>query len=171
MEMYPVATVRPWIPIPTRSMVFSTIDEYERLVSEMRGAINLEVTIERDKLLEQVKKNRAKHKDDFDSAMEVYNEQCLKELRKRAEKVELFIAEPEASLKADEDFTPESFMRFHLSCPRQYLEVYDQVIESMTWTTEKEIKLSGDQFRNWVMDKWDWSEQFHSTVREYNRLK
>jgi hypothetical protein len=137
----------------------------------MRGAINLEVTIERGKLLEQVKKNRAKHKDDFDSAMEVYLDQCVKHLRKRAEKVELYISDPEVSRKADEDFTPDRFMHFNLSCPRQYLEVYDQVIESLEWTEEKEIKLSGDQFRNWVMDKWDWSEQFHSTVREYNRLK
>ena len=58
-------------------------------------------------------------------------------------------------------------MSVNLLIPMKFVEDYDRVIFMLTHTTDKVITLSEVQYQQYVMDKWNWGDHFHSNTMCY----
>ena len=64
-------------------------------------------------------------------------------------------------VKDGEDFD----LYFKLEPPQDHTTIYESVVHMLETTTESEITLGADEFRQLVEDSWDWQNSFlHSTV-------
>jgi hypothetical protein len=117
------------------------------------GMIDLETVIPTEKLLKKLKSNRKTHSKIIEEAREGYLRDAQAALNKRLKKLE--------SGKV-------AHLSFSLSPPVEHLDEYDTVISMLEWTTEKEIKLSPSEFRNFVMDEWGWSRSFFQKNAMYS---
>lgn len=106
----------------------------------------------REAVLEKLIANRAKHKTDYDEAVEGWKEAFIKEA---TETLKL--------AKAGTKYRRAS----KLTKPTEHLEEYDRAIAMFEMTSQEEIELSEREFVTFVMDKWDWSGQFETTSAMY----
>lgn len=128
-------------------------------------------------LLDTLRKNRAKHIKNYQLAVEGYideaREKLMVQFKKAEEEIQKAFKRAAAELenfdpaKASDTFIFCRGLGFDLVAPRNYEEAYDQAIEMLTWETRDEIELSAAEFRCFVMDKWDWLEQFERSTSHY----
>lgn len=111
------------------------------------------VKVDRGKLLSTLQENRAKHVEEYETAVAQYRVEAEKALRKRA----LAIRDGE-TLKTGIDL-PE---------PRSFEADYDRAIAMVDWSTEETIELDEQNFRAFVLDEWHWRGQFVGTTTIYN---
>lgn len=119
--------------------------------------IELDSTVDKRDLLEKVRQNRDKHVTDVGKMRAAYKAEVVKQLEQRAEDIKT------GAIKLKQSH----WTHFDIEYPVSYEEVYDQVIEILSWTKDEEIELSAEQFRNWVMDRWDWSSRVAGTKAVY----
>lgn len=97
------------------------------------------------KLLEIIKKNREEHRAIFEEAYEGFYKALVNQLNKMKkaalakEKVGMYIG-----LTEPVDMTSE----------------YDEVIQMLELTTDDSITLDQRQFKNYILDEWNWKGQF-----------
>ena len=113
-----------------------------------------EVRVDRAKLLETLKENKAKHVAEYDSAVEKYREAAEKALRKRA----IEIRDGKTLRKEVEDL-PE---------PRSFAGEYDRAIAMVDWSEDEQLSLDEQDFRAFVLDEWNWRGQFAAATSTYN---
>lgn len=117
-----------------------------------------ETTVNRDKLLETLKKNRAKHAKEYERAMKNWLKRCRASLKHRLGWLDRpkFKAE-----RYDLDFS-------ELPKPVNYIKAYDQAIAQVEWEEEETIKLTEQDFKMFILDQWNWTEDFMTTTSAYN---
>lgn len=107
------------------------------------------VRINKDQLIEVVKKNKEKHENDFKQAQEDYVialGECIKELRHEYKK---------------DPFNVNVYGIFNeLSKPESHVDEYETVLQILSFSVEKEVTITFHQFQNWVQDRWNWSAGF-----------
>lgn len=108
----------------------------------------------RKQVLAQLKENRDKHKVAYDDAMEGFKEAVVKEL---AEALELAKAGTEYRLCLKQ------------SKPTHYLKQYDRAIAMFEMSSQDEIELTENEFTQYVLDNWNWSDSFTTTARAYGK--
>jgi hypothetical protein len=99
-------------------------------------------------LLKIVEANRAKHEEDYRNQRIEYQQLVTLALETTLEGVK------SGKLKLNE--WNEELSELAEKVPQSYLEDYDFVIESLRFTEEETIELHEHQFKQWVMDKWNW---------------
>ena len=52
--------------------------------------------------------------------------------------------------------------------PPEYLSAYDTAIQMLEWTSDPVITLTATEFRQFVMDEWDWLDTFLSSNSSYS---
>jgi len=103
-----------------------------------------EVTVESSALLASLKENRGQHEKEFRRLKHVYVDTVKGILTKALE--ELGVGDmPVLTI-------PEQ--------PRSHLREYDQAIRMVEMSTDTKITLSNREFAEFVMDEWDWKQQF-----------
>jgi hypothetical protein len=60
-------------------------------------------------------------------------------------------------------------LQFGLMPPADHTESYNTTIQMLEWHTGDEVTLSATEFRNFVMDEWDWAEHFLQSNRRYSQ--
>ncbi len=115
------------------------------------------VKVDRDKLLQTLQENKAKHVAEYDEAVEEYRKQAEKALRKRA----IEIRDGETLRKEIDD----------LPAPLSFAKDYDRAIAMVEWSTEGVLELDEQAFRAWVLDEWNWRGQFAGTTSLYNNAR
>lgn len=113
-----------------------------------------QVKVEKAKLLETLQANRDKHVEAYNSAVANYRAEAVQALLRRVDELQGF-----KTLK----------LHFNLPEPRSFEEDYDRAIAMVEWSTEDEIILSEYDFRAFVLDQWNWREQFTTSTMHYNR--
>jgi hypothetical protein len=137
----------------------------------MGGSVHsFEIEVDKTELVRTLKLNRAKHVKIYAEAKERYLEACIAAVRERLDTLEK-VSAGEAEMKQ------ERFLRFHApndkrkdllnSCPRSYADVYDEVLEMLSYHKPDSIVLTNRQFRAWVKDEWDWKDLFIGTTASY----
>lgn len=111
------------------------------------------VKVNRTQLLTTLEGNRDKHKAEYEEAIAGYKQAAAQALREQADKVA-------------EDHTVRTAVS--LPKPEDHTEDYDDAIEMLSWSTEDEVEIEQHDFRNFVLDKWHWKEQFAATTQAYN---
>lgn len=104
-------------------------------------------------LVEVLKKNRTKHVQDFEKAVEKYSQElkavCLRKL---------------AALKANKKVSPHVQLVF----PVSYVNVYDQHIGFFEHTTDKTVRLTVEQYKHFFEDQWFWTQSSDALSYPYH---
>lgn len=112
------------------------------------------VKVDKQKLLDILKKNKTTHRKIFLEAQDGYRKLAIKELDKMlknardGKKFERMI-----SLVAPQDMTKE----------------YDNTIAMLEMSVEDEIVLTATQFQNFVQDDWTWKANFLLSNSSYSK--
>lgn len=138
---------------------------------------NRNITVNRNDLLTTLRTNREAHIKKYKEALDGYleeaktkiaeqKENALREVERASKRIlnELSMFNPN---KAQDTIVFCRGISFELVAPKNYSEAYDQAIEMMTWETKDEVELSTTEFRSFVMDKWDWLEDFEISSARY----
>lgn len=138
------------------------------------------VRVNRLKLLETLKANRATHLAVFNEAMAGYKELALNKvqdaftgledrLQKRkseiVQKIEAFTAETAGNF-SDYLVILEQVV-VNLKVPVSYVDAYDAAIDMADFDTREELDLSGAEFQCFCRDVWDWTHEFSTTNSAY----
>ncbi len=103
------------------------------------------ISVERDKLLDELKKNKGKHREIFLEAINGWQVKVIIELEKAVKdavanrKYRTYI-----NLPQPEDHTPE----------------YNRIIEQVEWSYGDLIELDQNDFNHFVLDDWSWKPDF-----------
>ena len=121
-----------------------------------------EVKVKRDELLIVLKKNREQHLKDYTEACAGYRERALARIS------EIF-EEAKGTINSLKEGQTVAFMGFgfNLPVPQSHEKAYDQIIRMMEMSVDEEITLTCSQFGCFVMDDWDWKEQWSASNSVY----
>lgn len=59
-------------------------------------------------------------------------------------------------------------LSFDLRPPQDYSEVYRNAIAMLEWNQNELIDMQADEFRQLVLDEWDWSDAFLLSNKDYS---
>jgi len=106
---------------------------------------NLKSTIHKDALLAKLRENRERHAKIVEEAQAGYVKEAQQAIGEKLVELKL---KKIASLY------------FGLHPPIDHTEAYDTVIEMLDMSTDDHIVLNSSDFRNLVMDEWEWKDDF-----------
>jgi hypothetical protein len=145
------------------------------------GSEERKTTVETAKLLVTLKENRKQHLEEYNEAVEGYLETAREKLDEEFKKAKgklqnAFDRTTEELDRFDPSTASDTIVfcegiSFKLVSPRNYVDAYDQAIQMMEWETRKEVELNTTEFRCFVMNKWDWMEEFKMSTSLYNSRK
>ena len=111
------------------------------------GRIKVEVTVKRTELIERLKTNRDKHRDEYEKALALWRKDFADIIKGLNTK------------KLTE--YPEELEELDENCPESYLDAYDDIIEMFGMAVKEKILLDSDAFRNFCRDEWDWKSDVY----------
>jgi hypothetical protein len=111
-----------------------------------------EVEVHKDELLEKLQRNRDNHRATFEKALEGYKRELYKELNYR-------ISELTAGRVPNR--------HIQLPEPEDHTNDYDRVITMVEMSVSDTIKLTAQEFAQFVMDDWGWKQAFTNTSQRY----
>lgn len=111
------------------------------------------VKVKKSELLKILQRNRAEHREIFEEASDAFRIEVIKLLDQRLQ---------------DAKDGKRINLRIELVQPMDQTEEYDQAIKMCEMSVEDEISLSSDAFRNYVLDKWHWRDQFIASNSRYS---
>lgn len=130
--------------------------------------------------IEHLKDNREKHIEEYQESLAGYKEKfqekldsVMTQVKELAEKNYSEIKERLDSLQEEdipnrpnrEVLIPSLVV--DLEVPRNHVEAYDEAIALLDWDNRETIELTREQFRRYILDKWDWSVGFESVTKLY----
>lgn len=110
------------------------------------------IKVEKQRLLDTLMTNKAKHRETFEKAQEKYREAVIKQLDER-------LAAARDGRKID--------LMFRLPEPKDYTEEYETAIAMLDWETGDTVELEQDDFERYVLDQWNWKGVFAATNATY----
>jgi hypothetical protein len=152
----------------------------------MRDAIQMglgerTVTVNREQLLATLKENREKHQKEYQESVAGYKVLAGERLAKLHAKAEAALMEqrellnrkiaefdPEDEDRLDDHVTLINTMTFHLKVPVDHTSSYDVAIKMAEWEVADVVELTQGQFQCFVMDDWDWQEEFKHLNKAYS---
>lgn len=115
------------------------------------------VKVNRETLLETLKGNRDKHKQEYDEALAGWKTQAIDKLEENLEKFR------------NEDFSEVNPLAY-LPKPQMHLRDYDLAIRMLEMSVDENIEIEQDDFNRYVMDEWAWKAGFATTYSNYTNL-
>jgi hypothetical protein len=119
--------------------------------------------VNRVDLLKTLKENRDRHVEMFAESIEGFRRYATAVLRQKLDEV--------ACGKITN-------LSMHLNPPEDHSKEYNTAIQMMEWSEEETIELTANEFRNLVMDEWDWmgvwlvsNRGYSPSVRSYSNEK
>lgn len=101
-----------------------------------------DITVEKSKVLEHLKKNKANHIKEYAQAVKDYKEEALLQLAELTEKAE----------------QGELDIHLSLTTPVDNTKRYDKLITALEWEIAETITLSQQEFNQYVHDEFSWAE-------------
>ena len=110
------------------------------------------ITVNKGQLLEAMLANRERHEEEYQEARAKYREKVQAELAARLKQV-----------AAGEPIN----LNFNLPQPQSFTEQYDDAIAMFEWETKDEMELEESDFQRYVLNKWEWANQFAIATQSY----
>lgn len=120
------------------------------------------VKVKRDDLLVKIKANRVTHIAEYKTACDGYREMALE----RIEEISQELKDRISSLKKGQVIALVQ-VQFGLAVPVSHEKDYDQVVAMLEMSVDSELEISSDEFACYVMDDWEWKEQFRNSNTAY----
>lgn len=121
-----------------------------------------EVKVRRDELLTVLRANRERHVREYNAACVGYREVALRRLEASFQEARDAVNR----LKEGQTVSVAGF-RISLTVPVNYEKAYDQIIRRMEMSVDAEIVLTASQFACFVMDDWEWKEDWATSIAQY----
>lgn len=135
-----------------------------------RGWAMRTVKVKKGELLEKVEANLVSHVKEYEEAVEGYKEEATKLVRDRKKEVNKELDKLVERISAGSfDLCLPVNLAFPLKTPTSHAKDYKQVIEMLKMSVEEEINLSSDEFACYVMDDWNWKQDFVTTNMAYRK--
>lgn len=115
------------------------------------------VHINKGDLVNALTENRKKHKADFETACKGYREYMVTELERAVIRLK---AGENVELRFDYDKPPED-----------HSEEYDVALKMMEMSVEQTIELSDQEFRQLILDDWQWRRTWDMANMKYLTFK
>lgn len=115
-----------------------------------------QLSFPKDKVLEKLKDNKTKHVSAFELAMNEYWKALERELEKLL-----------AKARAKKGDKHEFWVR--LPVPKNHEQEYDTNIQMLEFSSDVEIVLTEEEFKQFIMDEWNWKADFTATVQNYSQ--
>jgi hypothetical protein len=112
-----------------------------------------EIVVTKSKLIAIMKDNREKHHEIVLEAQAGFRAKVI-------ERLDEMLKIAAAGKKID--------INVGLQLPQDYTHEYDTVIGMLELDINPEVKLDYTQYKNWVMDEWQWSRQFTTSNASYS---
>jgi len=112
------------------------------------------VNVDKNEILGILKENLTKHIADYDKAMIGYAEDVKAAIVTAMEYVE------KGDLEVSGLFTS-------LETPSSYAKQYEDVIGMLEMARDETIEVSTDEYRQFVLDEWQWKHHFLSNTQKY----
>ena len=112
-----------------------------------------EVKVKKERLLDILQENRKRHRKIFEKAIAGYREEVILHLDFALE----------AAKNGEKIITTVRLIQ-----PQDHTADYDRVIGMLDISVDDEIVIDDIQYRQFVLDKWDWSERFSSSSSSYS---
>jgi len=113
------------------------------------------VSVKKEELLSTLRKNREEHREIFLEALGGYHKAALKALQERVNEA-----------KENKRIS----LHFVLVQPKDQTKQYDRVIKMLEMSVDSVVKLTEQEFANYVMDDWSWMDQFLTSNSGYSAL-
>jgi hypothetical protein len=113
------------------------------------------VNVAREKLLEALKSNRAKHAKEYAEALVAFKKRLLSDLEA-------------ALLKVDES-EPAALKDFEIEVdfPANHDEEFSDIIDMLSHSTDSVINIDSESFKAYFNNEWSWTSHFKSSVSNY----
>lgn len=135
------------------------------------------IQVNRQQLLEELRKNLKKHVKNYKEAVEGYKELAMQELEKGVEKAKKRFADnvEHAKLKINsftegdvcDYFTVVESYAVTIKAPRNYSKEYEAAIAMVEWDVRDMLELTAAEFNCFVRDEWDWKSDFDRVSTSY----
>ena len=112
----------------------------------------MKTTVDKEWLIVTLEKNRARHRETFLKVQEKFRTAAIEEFEKR--------------LKLAREGKPiDLYVR--LVEPKDQTKDYNRIISMLENSTEKNITLDEDDYSCYVMDSWNWKDQWTTVSNSY----
>ena len=138
-----------------------------------------ETSVHTADLLETLRANRDQHVMEYKQAVEGYLEKAKSLLSEEFGRAKVKLNESYTRAKSElELFDPEKAedtivfcrsIQFTLKAPRDHSDAYDQAIKMMNWESRETVMLTTTEFRCFVMNNWDWTDEFQAISGMYRK--
>ena len=105
----------------------------------------MEISVNKDELLVKLEENRAKHREIYEEAVVGYRKCVIEMLEERLDEIK---------------DGGKINMSFAVVEPQNHTREYDIAIEMVKMAVDDTIELDQHQFQNYVMDEWNWTQNF-----------
>lgn len=142
------------------------------------------VQVNRNKLLETLKINRAKHVANYDDAMRGYKSELLKRIKEGFDDAEKKLKERRRKMidvvteLSDDDISKQrdtvtlsEHIVVDMKVPRSHAKEYDAAIDIAKWDAREILDLSYAEFTCYVRDMWDWKSDFDAVAIRYSQKR
>lgn len=111
------------------------------------------VTVNKETLLEELRRNREEHQQIFEEACEGYKTECINQLEEHLENV-----------RSGKVFR----VVVSLPTPEEHTKDYDRAIKMLEMSVQDEIVIDEYSFQCYVMDDWQWKRAFLTSNAGYS---
>jgi LPS O-antigen subunit length determinant protein (WzzB/FepE family) len=108
--------------------------------------------VSKSELLKKLRDNKDIHVEEYEATVQKYREKAKQELTERLAKVE-----------RGEKFN----LVFNLPKPISYEQEYLHAIGLLEMTTDEVIQITASDYKQFVLDQWDWKRRFSETSNSY----
>lgn len=112
----------------------------------------MKTKIAKEAILKIISENRKKHEEEYNESIEAYKIKVITKLNSYIKKLE------------DGEFPN---LMINLPKPVSYIKEYDKIYKMISMGTETEIELSETEFSKYVLDDWEWKENWSQTNSFY----
>lgn len=154
-------------------------DEKMREIRNMASNTERTTVVKTHELLKTLKKNRENHVNEYKEAVDGYLEAAREKITEQYNKAKAEVEKAfQRTIEELSRFNPEKAqdtivfcrqIQFELVAPRNFVDAYDQAIEMMQWETRETVELNTTEFRCFIMNKWDWMEEFKFVSERYTK--
>lgn len=117
-------------------------------------------------LLQTLRKNREAHVKNYEAALVEYRKAVIEELTNQINRRAVEKARATDGLefsmdtaRKDDGFPAE---------PKSFADHYDQAIGLLEMTTLDSIDINAPDYRKYVLDEWEWRNEFETSTMSYN---
>jgi len=122
------------------------------------------VKVKRTELLQKIKINKEKHVKEYQETVANYILEAMKQIDEQIEKLVSRKAEIDA-----EETLELPHVSFRLPMPQNHEKDYEQVIQMLQMSVDEELEIKADEFACYVMDDWDWKQDFLAVSANYKK--